>query len=140
MKQMTKKVILAVFDRDLKARLHGKYPVTDDGSKIRVRTGGKRNFNPSFDNNSYIEFPYQNLFTLFRTRWRRVYFVRNGAKACVNFRTEEVLEPDPESVMRAAENKILESIGSEKVETAFITYIILVVLVGIALKVFGVIV
>ena len=86
MKPMTKKVKLAVFDRDLKARQYGNFEVTDDGSKIRVRTGGKRNFNPTFDNDSFVEFPRRSFLPPFKTTWDRVYFARNGAKACVRFR------------------------------------------------------
>jgi hypothetical protein len=110
---MTKKVKLAIFDRDLKAREYKHFDVTDDGSKIRVRSGGKRNFNPTFDNDSFIEFP--------RPRylgggWDRVYFARNGAKACVRFRrSPNDLSSkidgiaDLQEVMKAAENGNLEA-------------------------------
>ena len=137
---MSKKVILAVFDKDLKARRYGKFPISKSGSKILVKTGGKRNFNPTFDNESFIEFPYRSLFSPWKTSYRKVYFVRNGAKACVNFQTETVLDPDPELVIKAAENAILESIGSEKTETPFILYLLLLIVLGIAAKIFGVIV
>ena len=139
---MTKKVKLAVFDRDLKARQYKKFPVTDDGSKIRVRTGGKRNFNPTFDNDSFIDFP--------RPKWKgggwdRVYFARNSAKECVRFRRKEgdgddFLDPDPEQVKRAAENTILHSIGKEKTEIPMISWITLVMVAIILLKVLGVLV
>lgn len=137
---MSKKVILAVFDKDLKARTYGKYPISKDGSKILVRAGGKRNFNPTFDNDSFIEFPYRSLLSPWKTSFRRVYFVRNGAKACVDFQTETVLDPDPELVIKAAENKILQSIGSEKTETPLILYVLLLIVLAIAGKLFGVIV
>ena len=137
---MTKKVILAIFDKDLKARTYGSFPISKDGSKILVRLGGKRNFNPTFDNDSFIEFPYRSLLSPWKTSFRRVYFVRNGAKACVDFQTETVLDPDPELVIKAAENAILESIGSEKTETPFILYLLLIIVLAIAAKLFGVIV
>jgi hypothetical protein len=136
---MTKKVNLAIFDKDLKARTVGKFEVTDDGSKIRVRAHGKRNFNPTFDNESFIEFPHRSLVPPFSIRWKKIYFVRNGANACVNFKTETVPELDQETVDKAAEAKILEKMGNEKQETPFTTYLIILILVGIALKVFGVI-
>ena len=137
---MSKKVILAVFDKDLKARKYGKFPISKDGSKILVKSGGKRNFNPTFDNDSFIEFPYRSLLSPWKVSYRRVYFVRNRAKACVNFQTETVLEPDPGLVMKAAENTILESIGREKTETPFILYFILLIVLAVAAKLFGVIV
>ena len=137
---MTKKLKFAIFDKDLKARDFGKYPVSQDGSKISIRRGGKRNFNPTFDNESFIEFPRRSLMPPFKTVWDRIYFVRNGAKKCVNFKTEEVLEPDPEIVIEAAKNTILQQIGSEKKETPLTTYIMLGILIIIALKVFGVLV
>ena len=64
--------------------------------------------------------------------------MRNGASKCVNFKTETVFEPDPTLVFEAAENKILKNIGSEKVETPILIYIILVLCVITLLKVFGV--
>ena len=137
---MTKKVKVAVFDQDLKIRQLGDFPLTSDGSKINIKSGGKGHFNPSFSNTSYLEFPYRSIFSLFRIRYKRVYVVRNSASKCVNFHTEEVPAPDPEEVMKAASAKILENMGRETQETPFILYIILGVLVGIALKVFEVIV
>ena len=130
---MTKKVKLAIFDKDLKARTVGSFPITKDGSRISVRKGGKRNFNPTFDNESYIDFPKR------FGGWKRIYFVSNGAKACVNFATELVPGPDPDLVIEAAESTILQNIGKDKEETPLIQYIMLVFLLGILLKVFGVI-
>ena len=69
-----------------------------------------------------------------------MYVVRNNANACVDFDTPLVSAPDPEEVMKAASAKILENMGRETQETPLILYIILGVLVGIALKVFEVIV
>ena len=131
---MTKKVELAVFDKDLKVRTLGKFPVSQDGTKISVKRGGKGNFNPTFDNESFIEFPKR------FGGWRRIYLVRKGAKACVNFQTEDVEGPDPELVIEAAESEILRNIGKDKEETPIITYLILGAIILIALKVFGVIV
>jgi len=115
-KPMTKKLKLAIFDRDLKAREFKHFDVTDDGSKIRVRTGGKRNFNPTFDNDSFIEFPRRSLVPPFNITWDRVYFARNGAKACVRFRRKPndlsiKIDgiADLQEVMKAAENGNLEA-------------------------------
>jgi len=131
---MTKKVELAVFDKDLKVRTLGKFHVSKDGTKIAVKRGGKGNFNPTFDNESFIEFPKR------FGGWRRIYLVRKGANACVNFKTGKVEGPDPELVIEAAGSEILRGIGKEKEETPLITYITLAAIILVALKIFGVIV
>ena len=130
---MTKKVKLAIFDKDLKARTVGIFPVSKDGSRISVRRGGKRNFNPTFDNESYIDFPKR------FGGWKRIYFVSNGAKACVNFSTETVSGPDPDLVIEAAESAILQNIGKDQEETPLISWLTLGAVILLALKVFGVI-
>lgn len=136
---MTKKVKLAIFDKDLKARTYTSFPISKDGSRISVRRGGKRNFNPTFDMDSYIEFPARSMLPPFPIKWNRVYFVRNGAKACVNFKTEKISEPDPELVMEAAEAEILKGIGKDKQDTPLIQYMILAAVILTLLKVLGVI-
>ena len=134
---MTKKVKLAVFDKDLKIRRFDKFPISKSGDKIVVKKGGKSNFKPSFDNESYLEFPQP---WYLGGGWKRIYFVRNSAKECVNFKTETIGGPDPDLVIEAAESAILQNIGKDKEEIPFIIYIILLAVIGIALKVFGVIV
>ncbi len=138
---MTKKVKLAIFDIDLKARTVGKYPVSESGDKIQVKQGGKEHFKPSFDNDSYIEFPKREFPTFWRVSWDRVYFVRKGAKSCVNFGLEppHVTGPDPELVLEAAGTEMLRNLGKEKTETTLTTYIMLALLLIITLKVLGVI-
>jgi len=54
---MSKKVKLAIVDKDLKARTVKKYPVSDSGEQIRIVSGGEGHFMPYFDNESFIEFP-----------------------------------------------------------------------------------
>ncbi len=131
---MTKKVEVAVFDKDLRVRTLGKFPLSQDGTKIVVKKGGKGNFAPTFDNESFIELPKR------FGGWRRIYLVRKGAKSCVNFQTGTVDGPDPGLVMEAAESEILRGIGKDKEETPIIIYLILGAILLVALKVFGVIV
>jgi len=185
-KHLTKSVKIAIYDRDLKAREYKKYPVSKDGSKISVRSGGKRNFNPTFDNDSYIELPYRSPFSFWKISWDRIYFARNGAKACVRFRKapnslsrkiqtiadleelikatsgehpnpealfqlnevlnilhtageEDSLNPDPEQVMEAAENQILQNIGKEKVETPTLMYVLIGLQVFTVMRLLGMI-
>ena len=52
---MTKKVKLAIFDKDLKARTVKEYPISDNGEQIKVVSGGEGHFMPKFDNDSFIE-------------------------------------------------------------------------------------
>jgi len=137
---MTKKVKVAIFDQDLKIRQFGSFPLTSDGSKINIKSGGKGHFNPAFDNTSYLEFPYRSILHLFRRQYKRVYIVRNSASKCVNFDTEVVSAPDPDEVMKAAGAKILENMGRETQDTPIILYFILAAIALVALKIFGVIV
>jgi len=135
---MTKKVKLAILDKDLKARTVKKYDVSDSGEQIKVKSGGEGHFMPYFDNNSFVEFP--------RSRWKgggfeKVYFAKKGAKKCINFETETVFNPDPEDMKKAVSASLLDKLGKD--DPAFpswIIYAILVVSIGVALKVFGVIV
>lgn len=135
---MTKKVKLAIFDNDLKARTVKKYDVSDNGDQIKVKSGGEAHFMPRFDNDSFIEFPRP---WYFGGGWNRIYFVKKGAKACVDFKTGLVPIPDPEQVKRSVGSTLLDQLGKEKPPfPTWIIYFILLLTIGTALKVFGVIV
>lgn len=137
---MSKKVRLAIIDKDLRARTFKKFPLTEDGAKIKVVESGKGMFKPEIETDSYIELPSRSILPPWRIKWNRIYFVNKGASKCINFKTETILEPDPNMVLQAAGTTMLMNLGKEKKELDFIFYIILLVVVGIALKVFGVIV
>ena len=134
---MTKKVKLAIFDKDLKARTVKEYPVSDNGEQIKVVSGGEGHFMPKFDNDSFIELPrpwYRG------GGWEKIYFARKLAKKCVNFKTEEVFVPDPEQLKKSIGVTLLDQLGEQKQPfPAWTVYLILVTVIGIALKVFGVI-
>ena len=136
---MTNKVKLAVFDQDLVVRKHGKFELSSDGSKIKIVSGGESHFMPQIGNTTYLDFPRRSLIPPFKKYYERLYFVRNAAKRCVDFKTEEVASPDPEQVMKAAGAKIASNWGKEKTETPLLMYIILGILGIIAAKLFGVI-
>ena len=136
---MSKKVKLAIFDKDLKARTVKKYPVSDSGEQIKVKSGGDGHFMPSFDNESFIEFPKRAFPALWRISWDRVYFARKGAKTCVNFKTAKVEGPDPELVLEAAGTEMLRNLGKEKQETSLISYITLALLIIVLLNLLGVV-
>ena len=137
---MTKKVKLAIIDKDLRARIFKKFPLSEDGAKIKVKSGGDGHFMPEIDTDSYIELPSRSLLPPWRTKWNRYYFVNKGAKKCINFKTETILDPDPTMVLKAAGTQMLMNLGKEKKETDITTYIIIAMLLGILAKLFGVIV
>jgi len=137
---MTNKVKLAIFDQDLVVRKFGKFPLSADGSKIKIVSGGEAHFMPQISNTTYLEFPRRSLIPPFRKYYERVYFVRNMAKKCVDFETEVVSMPDPKQLMDAAGAKIASNWGKEKVETPIMLWLILAAIALVAAKVFGVIV
>ena len=137
---MTKKVKLAIIDKDLKARTFKSFPLTEDGTKIKVTESGKGYFMPEIDTDSYLELPSRSLFPPWRIKWNRIYFAIKSTKKCINFKTGDVPDPDPTLVLKAAGTTMLMNLGKEKQETELIIYLILAAVIGIALKIFGVIV
>ena len=137
---MPDKVKLLIFDQDLIVRKSGKFQLTSDGSKIKVVSGGESHFMPQIGNTTYLDIPRRSIIPPFRRYYQRHYIVRNSAKRCVDFATEEVSMPDPEEVMKAAGAKVASNWGKDKTETPLLLYIILGILGIIAAKIFGVIV
>lgn len=135
---MVRKVRLAIFDNDLKAKVK-KYEISTDGTKIKVVSGGEGHFMPSFDNNSFIDLPYRG-FSFWKISYRRLYFVKKKGEKCVNFSTGEVSGPDPEQLKEAIGATLLGDLGKEGPEIPiWLIYLLLLVVIGIAGKVFGVI-
>lgn len=131
---MTRKVELAIFDSDLRVKL-GKYEISKDGSKIVVKSGGAGNWTPSFDNESFIEFPkpwYRG------GGWKRVYFVKKKGAECVNFSTGKVTGPSEEELKEAIGAVAFKSLGKEDKESTFINYLTLAIAFIILLSEFGV--
>lgn len=116
----TKKVKVVIFGRHLQVEV-GKYELSSKESKIKIRTGGKRNFNPSFNETSHLVYP-----KLFG-RSERVYFVRNGAEACIDFKSKhpEIKGPDQQQVVEAAEAEIIRNFGKESKDTPWYVYVML---------------
>ena len=134
------KVNLAIVDTDLKVRTLKRYPLSANGRQIDVVHGGENNFMPVITNTSYIEFPSWKRYYLFGERThKRIYFAMNKAKKCIDFASGEVSLPSPEQMKTAIASTMLGMIGKDKPETPFITYLLLLLLLGIAAKVFGVI-
>ena len=116
----TKKVKTAVFGRNLVADVR-QYEVSSKDSKIKIRKGGKRNFNPSFTETSHLMMPKG------FGRREPVYFVRNGATACIDFKTEdpEIKGADQSQVIEAAEAEIIRNFGKESKDTPWYVYVML---------------
>ncbi len=135
---MNEKVKVAVFDKDGKIRHLGNKPLSKDGSRIKIKEGGRGQFKPLFDNHSYLEFPKPKYLG---GGWDRIYFVRNHAKKCVDFKDDPatVYGPDPDVVINAAEDAIRKSMKQEDPETPIILYLMFGAVLIILLKVLGVI-
>ena len=136
---MARKVILAVFDNDLRVKLK-KYELSEDGTKIKVKSGGEGHWMPSFDNDSFIEFPYRALSSFWKISWRRVYFVKKRGANCVNFKTDPttVSGPDPEQAKEAIGATLLKELGKDDNTVTWINWATLAVSVLVLLVVSGV--
>ena len=133
-------VNLAVIDTDLTIRTLKKYPLSSNGRQIHVASGGTEHFMPTITNTSYLEFPDKKKYYLFGARmYKKIYFSMNKAKKCVDFKSGEVGMPSPEEMKRAIGSTMLNQIGKVKQDTPLIQYFIVLILLGIAAKVFGVI-
>ena len=129
---MTKKVKVAVFDKDQKIRKLQMCEISKDGSKIRVSKGGKSHFYPSFDRTSFLEWPkpwYKG------GGYERIYYVRNHASECVNFETQTVPDVDLDEINKAIGVAGLDKLGKVKQDIPFISWItLLVVVFGIMIQ------
>jgi len=125
---MVEKVNVAVFGVDLQITPVRQYEVDESGSKIRVNPkGGKGHFMPAFTNTSYLDFPTFKKYLFFGKRsYRRIYFVRKMASACVDFVTPHIPLPDIKQVMDAAESKIIQNFGKEDTGTPWYVWPILI--------------
>lgn len=133
---MARKVKLAIFDNDLKATVK-QYPLSKDGTKIIVVSGGEANWAPSFDNDSFIEFP--------KPRWKgggyeRIYFVKKKGSKCVNYKSDPptVTGPSEEQLKEAIGAVAFGNLGKEDKESMLISYITLAIVFIVLLSQLGV--
>ena len=135
---MTRKVTLAIFDNDLKTTI-GKYPLSKDGTKIIVTSGGEANWAPSFDNDSFIEFPKKK-WEFWKPRWTRIYLVKKKGSKCVNFKSDPPTIPGPseEELKRAIGAVAFKNLGKEDKESTLISYLTLAIAFIILLSQLGV--
>lgn len=136
---MARKVKLAIFDNDLRAKV-GKYEVNKDGTKIIVIPSGEGYHAPSFDNDSFIEFPYRAITSFWRKSYRKVFFVKRKGKKCVNFKTDPpvVFPPDEEELKRAVGSTMLGQIGKDKQDITWVGYVTLALVAFQLLNTLGV--
>lgn len=125
---MVRKLETAVFDNDLRCHV-GKYEISEDGTQIRIKSGGDSHFMPTFNNDTFLELPKRKKYLLFGEQlYRRLYIVKKKASACVDFRVEppEIPLPDREQLKRSLAATSLDKIG--KPEQIFPSWIIWVIL------------
>lgn len=132
------KMKVAIYDKDIKARTIKKYPISPNGHQISIKRGGKANFNPEFDNDCVIKIKVP-FWKVWKAGWEELCLVPQGASRCINFKTQEVTGPNEDDVKRAAENTLLTNLGKEKQETPTITYISVILLVLVLMRLFGVV-
>jgi len=125
---MVEKVNTAIFGADLKVAPIKKYEIDESGSKIRINPkGGKGHFMPSFTNSSYLDMPKMKRYLFFGDRkYKRIYFVRKLASACVDFNTPFVPMPDQKQVMDAANSALIKNFGSDETGTPWYVWPILI--------------
>ena len=134
------KIEVAIYDNDLKIRTMKKYEVSDDGTQIRIISGGEGHFMPKFDQSSFLEFGGRKKFLLFGEReWKRIYFVKKKGAKCVNFATGEVTGPSPEESKKAIGATLLHQIGQEKQDTPWQMWALLAINIFILAIVAGVV-
>jgi len=134
---MARKVTLAIFDNDLRIK-QGKYELSKDGTKIIVKSGGEAHWAPSFDNDSFLEFPYRALTSPWKLSYRRIYFVKKKGSECVNFTTGKVTGPSEEQLKEAIGAIAFKNLGKEDKETTLISYLTLGIAFIILLSQLGV--
>ena len=132
---MKRKVTLAIFENDLRLKI-SKYELSKDGSKIIVKSGGGANWSPSFDNNSFLEFPKKK-WEIWKPKWTRIYFVKKKGSDCVNFNTEKVTGPSQEDLEIAVGATLLKDLGQEDKKPTWVSYVTLAFVVLTFLVVSG---
>ena len=95
---------------------------------------------PLITNTSYLEFPYRALSSFWKKSYRRTYFAMNKAKQCIDFESGDVSLPSPEEMKKAIAGTLLHRLGQDKdAIPVWLIYVILLGVLAIAAKVFGVI-
>jgi len=108
---MVEKVKVAFVDKDLKIRTTRRYPLTDDGERIKIYDkGGRGNENPLFTKTSALSFRCRRSYPPFAVYYQDVYFMKTGATSCMDFKDVTVSVPDLDR------DRIKESMGAVMVD------------------------
>jgi len=134
----TRKVKVAIFDNDLKSEV-GKYAISKSGTQIIIKSGGEANWAPSFDNDSFIEFPKRK-WEFWKPEWSRIYFVKKKGSKCVNFKSDPptITGPSEEQLKEAMGAVAFGNLGKEDKESKLINYLTLAIAFIILLSQMGV--
>ena len=130
-------VYLKIIDDDGTIRTQGKYPVSQDGKRILVKTtGGKgpgdKLFKPLFSKQT----EFREEFTRFE-RWilRRgnhtYHMAKRFADKCINFNSTEVPTVNADQVKEMAESKIWGRISGKAQENPILLYLPIILLVAL---------
>ena len=140
---MEETVKTAVFGKDLRVELKN-YKVSKSGNKISIVSAGDGYFMPEIGPTTFLDWPSYKRYFLFGPRtYKRVFFALKKGSKCVDFGTDNgiVYGPDQEQLKKANLNLLATKIGQDaNKDTPWYIWVILLVLIGIALNVFGVIV
>ena len=113
--EKTPKVWVAIYDNDFRIKKIQKYPISEDGKKIRIQSGGSGHWMPDFTASSFLEFPSLKKFLLFGERqYKRVYIVPKKGEACVDFETGTAKGPSSEELKKAVGATMLRDIGKDR--------------------------
>ncbi len=108
---MARKVKIAIFDNDLQVTVK-KCPISNDGTQIRVKSGGEGHFMPRFSPNNALEFkrPWY-----FGGGTQKLYFAKKLAEGCVDFTTDPPTIPLPnrEQLKYANANLLATKVGQD---------------------------
>lgn len=120
------KVNLAIIDKDLKIRTLKKYPLSANGRQITIKSGGEAHFMPEISNTSYLEFPHRAITSPWKVSFKRIYFVMNMAKKCVDFASGDVSLPSVEEMKKALGSTMLGQIGVDSPDLTWWNWAVLV--------------
>lgn len=136
---MKNKVKTAIFGKDLRVELK-KHELSATGNKISIVPEGAGYFMPEIGPTTFLDWPSWKKFIFFGPRtYVRVFFVEKKGAKCVDFgEGGKVYGPDQEQVDKAIGSTLLHKVGKpEKEGISWYQILILLILGGIFLKVFG---
>lgn len=135
-----RKVRLLVFDNDLRGTLK-KYPVSESGTRIKVKSGGTEHFMPEFGFKNRLEIKkpwYQG------GGYLQIYLAKKKAEACIDFTTEqpEIPLPNLEELKDATNNYLGSKLGKDAQKADWQIWAVLFLqfmMIGLLLRIGGMI-